>query len=50
MIRNYYYLIFGSTLLKNKSGLTDTLLDSIAIIIVVGLIILGTRKKEKILY
>jgi len=37
-------VIFGSTLFKNKSGITDTLTDSIAIIVFVVLIILGTRK------
>jgi len=41
-------VIFGSTLFKNINGLTDTLSDLIVIIIYVGLIILGTRKKDKI--
>jgi uncharacterized membrane protein YdjX (TVP38/TMEM64 family) len=41
-------VIFGSTLYKNTNGLTDTLTDLIAIIIYVGLIILGTRVKDKI--
>lgn len=41
-------VIFGSTLLKNMNSLTDTLTDLIAIIIYVGLIILGARKKDKI--
>ncbi len=40
-------VIFGSTLSKNINGLTDTLSDLIAIIIYVGLIILGTRTKDK---
>jgi hypothetical protein len=40
-----WVVIFGSTLFKNKSGITDTLTDSIAIIVFVALIILGTRKK-----
>jgi hypothetical protein len=41
-------VIFGSTLLNNKNGLTDTWSDLIVIIIYVGLIILGTRIKDKI--
>jgi hypothetical protein len=41
-------VIFGSTLYKNINGLTDTLSDLIAIVIYVGLIILGTRIKDKI--
>ncbi|WP_201320306.1 hypothetical protein [Pseudanabaena sp. lw0831] len=41
-------VIFGSTLSKNINSLTDTLSDLIAIIIYVGLIILGTRIKDKI--
>lgn len=41
-------VIFGSTLLKNINGITNTLIDSVAIIIFVGLIILGTRKIDKI--
>ena len=40
-----WVVIFGSTLFKNKNGVADTLTDSIAIIVFVGLIILGTRKK-----
>ena len=40
-------VIFGNTLSKNINGLTDTLSDLIAIIIYVGLIILGTRTKDK---
>ena len=43
-----WVVIFGSTLFKNKNGVADTLTDSIAIIIFVGIIILGTRKKLKI--
>ena len=35
-------VIVGSTLLKNRKGLAETLVDSIAIIILVGLIIAGT--------
>lgn len=42
-----WVVIFGSTLSKNINGLTDTLSDSIAIIIFVGLIVLGTRVKDK---
>lgn len=41
-------VIFGSTLFKNINGLADTLIDLIVIIIYVGLIILGTRKKDEI--
>jgi hypothetical protein len=41
-------IIFGSTLLKDISGIKNILLDSIAIIIFVSLIILGIRKKDKI--
>jgi hypothetical protein len=41
-------VVFGSTLFKNINGVTDTLTDLIAIIIYVGLIILGTRVKDKI--
>jgi hypothetical protein len=40
-------VIFGSTLYKNINGLTDTLSDLIAIVIYVGLIILGTRVKAQ---
>ena len=35
-------VIVGSTLLKNRKGLAETLTDSIAIIVLVGLIIVGT--------
>lgn len=37
-------IIIGSTMLKDISGVKNTLIDSIAIIIYVGLIILGIRK------
>ena len=40
-------VIFGSTLFKNINGLKDSLTDIIVIIIYVGLIILGTRVKDK---
>ncbi len=40
-------IIFGSTLFQNRTGLKDLLIDIIATIIFVGLIILGTRVKEK---
>jgi len=43
-----WVVIFGSTLLKNVNGITNTLIDSIAIIVFVGLIILGIRKKDNI--
>jgi hypothetical protein len=38
-------VIFGSTLFQNINGLTDTLSDLIVIIIYVGLILFGARKK-----
>jgi hypothetical protein len=41
-------VIFCSTLFNNKNGLADTLIDLIVIIVYVGLIILGTRIKDKI--
>lgn len=41
-------VIMGSTLLLNVSAITDTLIDSVAILIFVTLIILGARKKEKV--
>jgi hypothetical protein len=41
-------VILVSTLLKNTSGITGTLIDSIAIIVFVTLIILGTIKKNKV--
>ena len=40
-------VIFGSTLFQNRTGLKDLLIDIIATIIFVGLIILGTRVKDK---
>lgn len=40
-------VIFGGTLLYNASGLKNTLIDSIAIVIYVSLILLGTRVKDK---
>lgn len=40
-----WVVIFGSTLFKNKNSIKDILIDAIAIIVLVGLIILGTRKK-----
>ena len=42
-----WVVIFGGTLLHNPSGLKNTLIDSIAIVIYVVLIILGTRVKDK---
>jgi len=41
-------IIFGSTLLKDFSGIKNILVDSIAIIIFVSLIISGIKKKDKI--
>ena len=43
-----WLVIFGSTVFKNKNGLMDILTDTAAIFIYVGLIILGTRLKDKI--
>ena len=40
-----WVVIFSSTLFKNKDGIAETLIDSIAILVMVGLIMLGTRKK-----
>ena len=40
-------VIIGGTLLHNASGLKNTLIDSISIVIYVLLIILGTRIKNK---
>jgi hypothetical protein len=40
-------VILGSTLFKNINDLASTLTDLIAIIIFVGLIILGARKEDK---
>ena len=47
MIIARWGVVFGSTLFQNINGLTDTLSDLIAIIIYVGLIIVGTRVKDK---
>lgn len=38
-------VILGSTLFKNKNGVADTLTESIVLLVFVGLIILGIRKK-----
>lgn len=40
-------VILGITALLDRTGLADTLIDSIAIIVYVALIILGTRVKKK---
>lgn len=40
-------VILGVTALLDVSALTDTLIDSIAIVIYIALIILGTRMKQK---
>jgi hypothetical protein len=40
-------VIVGGTLLYNASGLKNTLIDSIAIVIYVALILLGIRVKDK---
>ena len=41
-------VVLGSTLFKNINDLANTLTDLIAIIIFVGLIILGTRKVDEL--
>lgn len=41
-------VIFGSTWIKDRNGLADTWIDSIAIMIFVGLIVLGTRRANVI--
>lgn len=40
-------VILGITVLLDRTGLSDTLIDLIAIIVYVALIILGTRMKKK---
>ncbi|HBE77227.1 MAG TPA: hypothetical protein DDW65_05530, partial [Firmicutes bacterium] len=40
-------VIFGSTMFHGINSLTDTLTDLIVIIIYVGLILLGARKKDQ---
>jgi hypothetical protein len=42
-----WVVIFGGTLLHNPSGLKKTLIDSVAIVVYVSLIILGTRVKDR---
>jgi hypothetical protein len=42
-----WVVIFGGTLLHDPSGIKNTLIDSIAIVIYVALIMLGTRIKDK---
>jgi hypothetical protein len=42
-----WIVIVGGTLFYNDSGLKNTLMDSIAIVIYVSLILLGTRVKDK---
>lgn len=39
-------VILGSTLFRNENGVADTLTESIVILVLVGLIILGTRKNQ----
>ncbi|MCU7502980.1 MAG: hypothetical protein HF314_07895 [Ignavibacteria bacterium] len=45
-----WVIILGSTLLKDINGINNVLTDSAAIIIFVGLIILGIRRNDKILH
>jgi len=40
-------VIFGSVAYKNPNGMMDNLVDLVVIILYVGLIVLGIRKKEK---
>ena len=42
-----WIVIFGGTLVHNASGLKNTLIDSIAIVVYVSLIVLGTRVKDR---
>ena len=48
MIMARWGVIFFSTLLNNASAIAGTLIDSIAIVVFVTLIILGTIKKDKV--
>jgi hypothetical protein len=41
------FVIVGGTLLYNASGLKNTLIDSIAIIVYVSIIVLGIRVKDR---
>ncbi|MCU7499538.1 MAG: hypothetical protein HF300_07200 [Ignavibacteria bacterium] len=45
-----WVIIFGTTLLKDINGISNILTDSAAIIIFVGLIILGIRRNDKALF
>jgi hypothetical protein len=45
-----WVIIFSSTLLKDTAGISNVLIDSVAIIIFVGLIILGIRRNDKTVY
>jgi hypothetical protein len=45
-----WIVIFGSTLLKDLNGINNIIIDSAAIIIFAGLIILGIRRNDKVLY
>lgn len=42
-------VILGSTLLKDINGIKNTLIDSMAIVVYICLIILGIRKKDKVI-
>ncbi|MGE5398980.1 MAG: hypothetical protein ACM3S2_01165 [Ignavibacteriales bacterium] len=44
-----WVIIFGSTLLKDVNGITNIIIDSAAIMVFVGLIILGIRRNDKAL-
>ncbi|MGE5431185.1 MAG: hypothetical protein ACM3QX_08930 [Syntrophomonadaceae bacterium] len=45
-----WVIIFGSTLLKDIDGVNNIVIDSAAIMVFVGMIILGIRRNDKILY
>lgn len=42
-----WLVILGSTVMKDAGSVTGTLVDSVAIVIYVGLIVLGIRKKDQ---
>ncbi|MDP4176179.1 MAG: hypothetical protein Q8933_19520 [Bacteroidota bacterium] len=45
-----WVIIFSSTLLKDINGISNVLVDSAAIVIFVGLIVLGIRRNDKTVY
>lgn len=48
IVATRWVVIFGSIANKNPNGLMDNLVDLVVIILYVGIIVLGIRKKEKI--